>query len=463
MRADKIIVEPFSELVVISYKGIKQVNEHGEVNIEGNIPFNMLEMYLNLAKKEKMVKITAEEMGGEQHIMLYGCLTDFNIAVAGYIATMKIQIKTGTYLMEQKCHTRTFQDKDITYKQVVGICNKLYDNHGVILAEGEEEKIPEFLIQYQENDWIFIKRLASCLNTVVIPNTKTGGVKYHFGFPNLGKKTISQNIPYRICRNLEEYEQKKANGLRISEEDCVYYAITVREIYEIGNCLEFLGKVLWIYRVESEMRGSELYHTYYLKSLQGLRVVRQYNWNLIGAGLKGIVKRVKADKVQVSLAEDENGGDTGYQWFPFSTIYSSPDGTGWYCMPEPGDTIRLNFPSERAADAYVSSAVHEYSDERTNPERKYLKNRYGKEISLTPDHIMLTNNNGTHIEISDQKGIRMKSAGSIVLEANGKIAITSQTDDVQLNAKSGIKLKQRDSVITIKDDISFEGMQIKLH
>lgn len=72
MRADKIIVEPFSELVVISYKGIKQVNEHGEVNIEGNIPFNMLEMYLNLAKKEKMVKITAEEMGGEQHIMLYG-------------------------------------------------------------------------------------------------------------------------------------------------------------------------------------------------------------------------------------------------------------------------------------------------------------------------------------------------------------------------------------------------------
>ena len=177
MRADKIIVEPFSELVVVSYKGIKQVNEHGEVNIEGNIPFNMLEMYLNLAKKEKMVKITAEEMGGEQHTLLYGCLTDFNIAVAGHIAMMKIQIKTGTYLMEQKCHTRTFQDKDLTYKQVVGICNKLYDNHGVILAEGEEEKIPEFLIQYQENDWIFIKRLASCLNTVVIPNTKTGGVK----------------------------------------------------------------------------------------------------------------------------------------------------------------------------------------------------------------------------------------------------------------------------------------------
>ncbi len=53
MRADKIIVEPFSELTVVSYKGIKQVNDHGEVNIEGIIPFNMLEKYLNVAKKEK--------------------------------------------------------------------------------------------------------------------------------------------------------------------------------------------------------------------------------------------------------------------------------------------------------------------------------------------------------------------------------------------------------------------------
>lgn len=200
MRADKIIVEPFSELVVVSYKGIKQVNEHGEVNIEGNIPLNILQEYLILAKKEKLVKITAEEMGGEQQTLLYGYLTDFNIAVAGYTVTMKIQIKTGTYLMEQKCHTRTFQNEDITYKQVLRTCNKLYDNHGVILTEGKERKIPEFVIQYQENDWFFIKRLASCLNTVVVPDTKTGGVKYHFGLPNLEKKTISQSIPYRKWR-----------------------------------------------------------------------------------------------------------------------------------------------------------------------------------------------------------------------------------------------------------------------
>jgi len=365
--------------------------------------------------------------------------------------------------MSQKRHIRTFQDKEITYDRVLTTCNKLYDNSAVILTEGKGKKITEFVIQYQENDWDFIKRLASCLNTVVVPDTKTGGVRYYFGLPNFGKKVIAQNTSYKICRNLEEYEHKKANGISASEDDCVYYEVTTREIYEIGNRAEFLEKPLFIYRIESEMRGSELYHTYYLKSSQGLREIRQDNYRMIGAGLKGTVKSVNNDKVQINIKDDENKGNTGYRWFAFSTVYSSPDGTGWYCMPEPGDTVRLCFPSKKASDAYVSSAVHEYSEARTNTELKFLKNRQGKEICLAPDHILLTNNEGTYIEISDRKGIRMKSTGSIVLEADGKVAITSQTDDIRLNAKSGIRLKQRDSAITIRDDITFEGMHVKLH
>ena len=297
----------------------------------------------------------------------------------------------------------------------------------------------------------------------MVPDTKTGGVRYYFGLPNFGEKVISQNISYKICRNLEEFEYKKANGISVSEDDCVYYEVATREIYEIGNRAEFLEKPLFIYRIESEMRGSELYHTYYLKSSQGLREIRQDNYRMIGAGLNGTVKSVNNDKVQISIKDDENKGNTEYRWFAFSTVCSSPDGTGWYCMPEPGDTVRLCFPSEKASDAYVSSAVHEYSEARTNTELKFLKNRQGKEICLAPDHILLTNNEGTYIEISDRKGIRMKSTGSIVLEADGKVAITSQTDDIRLNAKSGIRLKQRDSAITIRDDITFEGMHVKLH
>jgi|GEM_PF-6340275 len=48
----------------------------------------MLQEYVALAKKEKMVKISAAEMSGEQQTLLYGCLTGFDLAVAGHIATI---------------------------------------------------------------------------------------------------------------------------------------------------------------------------------------------------------------------------------------------------------------------------------------------------------------------------------------------------------------------------------------
>lgn len=190
---------------------------------------------------------------------------------------------------------------------------------------------------------------------------------------------------------------------------------------------------------------------------------RRFNKQIIGAALRGSVKSVKDDMVQISVSEDENRESTGYKWFPFSTVYSSPDGTGWYCMPECGDTVHLRFPSERASDAYVSSAVHEYSDERTMPEKKIFKNRQGKEICLAPDYILLTNNCGISVELSDGKGIRMKSNYSVLLEAGERISVTSKTADIVMNASSKLRLKQGDSAINISDGISMEGMHVRLH
>ncbi|RAZ94354.1 hypothetical protein DK853_35600, partial [Klebsiella oxytoca] len=82
---------------------------------------------------------------------------------------------------------------------------------------------------------------------------------------------------------------------------------------------------------------------------------------MAGTGLLGRVTAVEGDQVQISLEKDENRENAGHKWFAFSTVYSSPDGTGWYCMPEVGDTVRLSFPSEQPMEGYVSSAVHEYS------------------------------------------------------------------------------------------------------
>ncbi len=64
----------------------------------------------------------------------------------------------------------------------------------------------------------------------------------------------------------------------------------------------------------------------------------------------------------------------------------------WYCMPEKGDSVRLYFPNENEAEAYVNSSVNEQSSNssaRSNPDEKSIKNKQGKEVLFQPDRLIL--------------------------------------------------------------------------
>ena len=101
----------------------------------------------------------------------------------------------------------------------------------------------------------------------------------------------------------------------------------------------------------------------------------QQHKDLAGCSFDGVVSAVKKDKVQVELEQDENKAKAGRRWFDYATPYSTPDGTGWYCMPEAGDKIRLCIPTEDESGAYVVSSVHVESSngsERKNPDYNLL-------------------------------------------------------------------------------------------
>ena len=102
---------------------------------------------------------------------------------------------------------------------------------------------------------------------------------------------------------------------------------------------------LYVYSVESNYHGEEMVHTYSLRTEKSYKMQRLYEFRMIGASMEGKVIAVKRDKVQVRIDDDENSTQNISKWFLYSTVYSSPDGTGWYCMPEIGDTVRVFIPS----------------------------------------------------------------------------------------------------------------------
>lgn len=199
-----------------------------------------------------------------------------------------------------------------------------------------------------------------------------------------------------------------------------------------------------------------------MKRRAGSRVPVRQNLHLSGVSLSGTVKTVVKDRVQIMINSDEHKHKKNTCWFAFSSVYSSGDGTGWYCMPETGDTIRLYFPTEKEQDAYVTSAYHEEGTAlRTQPERKFWRNKEGKEIQLSPECILITNNDGTYIELSDKDGIPMVSEGSISIYASRNLSISAGSA-IELSAPYEVTLKQGNTKMNLGGDIVMQGAKVML-
>lgn len=331
------------------------------------------------------------------------------------------------------------------------------------MAKGAGSNIPGLVMQYDETDWAFIKRMASRFHTVVIPDSQRDHIAYTFGLPEDGVHYAVETNIFSIAKNAGQIIESEDQ--RMPRADTFFYVLNSREIYRLGDCVTLNGVPLRVYSIKTKMEGSELYHTYYLTSESGFETEEVFNENLIGLSLDAQVTSVERDTVQVLIGCDENQAGCGTRVFPYATVYSTPDGTGWYCMPEIGDAVRLYFPCEKDADAYVASSVHLQSsagDERINPDFKSIMNKQKKEILFTPGSLLLTNNAGMSIELSDAEGIKIISDKAIVVQSQEAVDISSATSSLSISAPQRIIFQQGNTQMSLEEKLHFGGAQVRI-
>ncbi|MDR1550302.1 MAG: phage late control D family protein [Hungatella sp.] len=462
MREERLIVRPFEDLEILDYRSGQQVNDHAQVHMKGRIPIDRKEDYMKLGKRQTWVQVIAIS-GKEEAILFYGLMEKLRMEVAAGNCMVELDLCSGTKLMDYEDHTRSFQEDELTYSSLLDICNQGYEEAAKIMTEGNGKKINRFIMQYGETDWEFIKRLASMNHTVVFADCSTKGERYHFGIPDRKGENEGLAGEYWTQYDMQEYWNKKKHGLSVQPEDMMSSVWETREIHKLGERIIVDGRELFIWKIDSCLKGNELYHTVFMKSRRGLQEPLYDNVHIAGVSLLGNVVKVKDEKVQITIQSDENAAECGMRWYSFSTVYSSPDGTGWYCMPEIGDTIRLYFPVSKETEAYVASAYHEGDARlRKNPECKFLRNKEGKEVQLSPGRILMTNNDGTFIELSDEEGINIVSEGSVNLRSEGSVSITSSNSSITMSAPKKVTVKRGDSVLNLNGDLTMEGSKIML-
>lgn len=463
MRVETITVHPFDDLRLLEYQGSKEVNEHSVLFLKGIIPFEKKEAYLDQGRRQIWVKVTAQAEA-EQTCLFYGIIETIRVKEENGFCVMELDLRSGTFLMDFDKKTRSFQDNSMTYGELLDICKRSYEQNGKLMTIAEEKPIGQFIMQYQETDWEFIKRLASQNHTAVVPACDIRGVKYYFGIPDRRGNLKKDSVEYETEYDYKECWKSNRTGLsEITSEDGLSYCWQDREIYQLGEWTIMDGKHFFVWKIESNLKDGELYHTYWMRISKGFHVPQYFNWAISGTSLFGKVVKVEAEKVQIEMNKDENKAESGKCWFPFATVYSSTDGTGWYSMPEEGDLIRLYFPTEQESDAYVVSTYHEPDAQlRKNPDVKFWRNREGKEIQLSPEQILLTNQRGTYVRLSDADGIEIASEGSVSIRAKEQLTISSTGSSISFSAPQKIRLRQGETEMNLGGNLKAKGSSIKI-
>lgn len=449
MREQRIIMEPFELLDILQCDGKICANNHGYMFIRGHIRAEKEAEYTKLMLQELWVSVRVYGEDGKNIVLFSGVISEGGIEVENGLKTLAVTIKTGSFLMDLEEHTRTFQNTGTSYDKVLETLVHNYPSGGQIMCAGRGQSIGRFLCQYQETDWEFAKRLGSYCGVTLFPNYIGGGVKFYFGLPAGEDKGNISSTEYCINQSLEG----------------TTYNVKTREIFDIGDTIMFRGARLHILSRETALKAGELYHSYELNEKGIQKQKPLYCDKLTGVSLSATVSDVKTTYVQVTIGEDENRSFSGRKWFPYATVYSSVDGTGWYCMPEKGDCVRVYFPSDRETEAYVLNSVHmstENTEERVNPDYKSFMNKQGKEILLKPDSILVTNNAGMSLELSDEEGISLISDKKITIQSDEAIEITSVNERVDIIAPNQITLNQGSTKMVLSDRLTMRGAKIRL-
>ncbi len=467
MRDNHIHINPFPLLNILDFKGHQSINQHGYVSFLGHIKADAVQSCIAVAQQENpIIRVTVIDESGSSLLFFAGVLTEFEITVENQLNLLRAKVMTGTYLMDLNPHIRSFQSPAMTYSTVVNTPNGGYDNISVSINIGGSEQIPGLILQYNETDWTFIKRMASHFNSVLVPSGFSGYPMYDFGIQSRSSGITIESQTYSIRKNIGTYMLNRNNGVNGQTElDVTCYLYKSREIYALGECVTFNHQPLYISEIDTSLEGGELCHIYTLTPKAGLLVPEVYNFDLVGSSLSGKITAVQKAVVQVSIDKDENKTCCGARWFPYATVYSTPDGTGWYCMPEIGDSIRLCVPAEHDEQAYVASSVHltpTVGAARSNPDYKSIMNKQKKEILFTPSSLLITNNNGMSIELSDQEGIKIISDKAIKIQSDAAVDITSTTSTLSVTAPQRLTFNQGGTSMNMQNRLVMTGAQVHL-
>jgi hypothetical protein len=446
---ENLCVQDLDYAHIIDFSSCEKMNEHGYATVT---------IEIDEGKQDEMevwnewVPVTVfDKVSG--HKLFAGVLLEAEGFWQNTSYVIEMRLGSGTCLLDREKHFYSYQNKQ-KYRSLL---DQVLGQEAKVSFRVEDKEVPGLLVQYEESDWEFVKRLGSHFGNCVVPEIHIdNGSRFYFGWES--GEDYGEIEPFDYCEKVEErFYHAKAFDKDTKKRDHLRYQIESGEDYKIGGQVTYRGSTWYIEEKTTYLADGVIKYKYSLASKKSLQWQAAENLKLHGKEIAGTVTGRKGEQLQVDLDMDKGEKKSqrpSYPWMPET-------GNLLYCMPEIGERVRLYFCNNHEDSAICINCARENkfpSKWVRKPGRKRFIVRKKRKLLLLKKKMEFRSLNN-RFSLKDKGGISMTTDGGLQIQAGKEVYL--EAPYLSVTADREIALVKEDlltpTMIVLNGDLNAKG------
>ncbi|APQ58804.1 hypothetical protein PPOLYM_00594 [Paenibacillus polymyxa] len=224
---------PFQPLHIELLQITRAINDHAYLHISGMLSEEQGAACIDQNMEQEPIVIRQlNDQGQLLRRLFHGIVTRMSVHCVRGVYTFELEAASHSYQMDIKRKRRSYQDIHRTYDDLVTALVRKYQYGDAIDTVSNYAKLETFVLQYDETDWAFLKRLASRFGSVLVPEVTAASPKVFFGMPEGKQHKVERDVFYRVRKTFHELDAEKP-GERAGSY--VTYMIESLQYYALGD------------------------------------------------------------------------------------------------------------------------------------------------------------------------------------------------------------------------------------
>ena len=372
---------------VEAFQLVQGLNDHAFLSIKFLVKEETSEEFVNLASVFPV--IIRENVYTKGQIIFQGKAENVYTRVERGLPYLYFDAYSYSKEWERIEKSRSFLNGNMSYMDVARKVLSDYEQADIKDEITQNALIPELLLQYEESDWVFLRRLASHFGTYLIADCRDTCGKVYLGIPHMNYGTELTNQDYSLEKDYLHYS-KVLMPEGILPQESSQWKIKTRQFLFMGEELTINQIPAVVTELDVVLEKGELVYRYTLSRRAGIRREKEINPRIYGMSIPATVKERSGNRVRVQFDIDKEYDPAG-KFFTYAIESSS-----FYCMPEIGSRVHIYFPEHDEQSAIAVHAIGSGSGPGggQNPDNKRFSDPSGSAMDMTPETLCYVPDSG---------------------------------------------------------------------